>query len=334
MLYKLGKQGEHFDSVEPMAFKGLPKEKHLENLLAQNLFDVLFEGNDLLPIRQERAWQPEADIYALDRNGNVVVFELKKDEAGKGALHQALRYCEKVAHASFEDLQRWFREYRKDPTLELQTEHQISFNLEHALERSAFNTDQHLVIVGSASDKALARNVDYWRSKGITIGLIPYRVYEIGGEHYFEFFSLPYDQHSNPAHTKGVIFDTNRSYNKNSIWYMCEGDRVAAFGDIKGIVHSMKRGDIAFLYHVGYGIVAAGRVKSGVKEDTAADALYCDLEWLTNKPERNKPLSAMPASQIKEVMGFNFWWAKTMKPPFLDKTESAQLVDALQQVLK
>ncbi|MGH8559600.1 MAG: hypothetical protein ACRESZ_19540 [Methylococcales bacterium] len=95
-----------------------------------------------------------------------------------------------------------------------------------------------------------------------------------------------YDQHSNPDQTKGVIFDTNLSYDANSIWYMCDDNRVAAFGSIKGIVHSFNNGDIAFLYHKGQGIVAAGKVKSHVKEDKDWDALYRDLDWLTSKPKK------------------------------------------------
>jgi hypothetical protein len=205
--------------------------------------------------------------------------------------------------------------------------------LEHPLDRSAFNRKQNLVIVGSAGDDELIRNVNYWKLKGISLDFIPYRVYKIGGEQYFEFFSLPYDQHSNPALAKGVIFDTNLSYNEDSIWYMCEGARVAAFGDIKGIVHSFNRGDIVFLYHKGHGIVAAGQVKSEVKEDVGADAMYCDLKWLTSRPARGKPLRAMPVFQIKHVTGRNFYWAKTMKPPFLNKEDAAHLLGKLKGLL-
>ena len=30
--------------------------------------------------------------------------------------------------------------------------------------------------------------VDYWKSKGILIDFIPYRIYEIGETYYFDFF--------------------------------------------------------------------------------------------------------------------------------------------------
>ena len=189
------------------------------------------------------------------------------------------------------------------------------------------------MIVGGAGDAELVRNVDYWKRRGLSVSFIPYRVYEIKGELLFEFFSLPYDQHSNPAKAKGVIFDTNRSWDANGIWYMCEGNRVAAFGSIKGIVHSFSKGDIAFLYHKGYGIVAAGEIRGEVREDRTADALFRDVKWLTTKPEKENPLRALSAAEIRNSMGFNFWWAKTMKPPFLNKDECALLLAALKAKL-
>jgi len=333
MLYKLSKSANAFDAIDPQPFFGLPLEKELEDLLAQNLWDVLFEGSPLMPIFQERSWQPEADIYALNAEGDVVIFELKRANVGGGAVHQALHYCEKAGRFSYENLENMLHAYRKGQAVNLQEEHKLSFDLEHPLDRSAFNKKQHLIIVGSAGDAELVRNVDYWKSKGISIDFIPYRVYRIAGDYYFEFFSLPYDHHSNPGEAKGVLFDTNLSYNEDGIWYMCDGSRVAAFGGIKGIVHSLNKGDTVFLYHKGTGIVAAGEVKGGVKEDKEWDALYRDLKWLSPKPKKGELVTALSAAQIKQVMGFNFWWAKTMKPPFLNKEEVTKLLVALKAAL-
>jgi hypothetical protein len=338
MLYRLSKTGSNFDAIDPLPFEGLPKEKDLENLLAQNLWDVLFEGSQLMPIRQERAWQPEADIYALNEQGDLVVFELKRSDVDGGAVHQALRYCEKARKYGYEKLEGMLRKYINDDKVDLQQDHQVAFNLEHQLDRSAFNRKQHLIIVGSAGDDELISNIEYWRSQGISINFTPYRVYELKGEYYFEFFSFPYDQHSNPAQKKGVIFDTNFSYDPENIWYMCEMGRVAAFGDIKGIVHSFNKGDIVFLYHKGQGIVAAGEVKGDVKEDVIQDALYRDLKWLTSipkKPKVGEPVfNALSAAEIKKTMGFNFWWAKTMKAPFLNMQQSEKLLKKLKDSLK
>jgi hypothetical protein len=47
VLYKLGRSAKTFDSIDPLPFSGLPLEKELEDLLAQNLWDVLFESSQL-----------------------------------------------------------------------------------------------------------------------------------------------------------------------------------------------------------------------------------------------------------------------------------------------
>jgi hypothetical protein len=41
----------------------------------------------------------------------------------------------------------------------------------------------------------------------------------------------------------------------------------------------------------------------------------------------------MPVSQIKKVTGRNFWWAKTLKYPYLDREESNNLLEELKKVL-
>src|SRR5690554_979540 len=92
MLYKLEKD----NTIEPLSFVDFSDqnklEKDLENLLAENLFSKLFENTPLLTIFQERPRQGEADIYALNKFGDLVVFELKRSKAGSGSIDQLFRY--------------------------------------------------------------------------------------------------------------------------------------------------------------------------------------------------------------------------------------------------
>jgi len=61
--------------------------------------------------------------------------------------------------------------------------------------------------------------------------------------------------------------------------------------------------------------------------------MFCELKWLTPKPMKDKPLKVMSVPQIKQTTGRNFYWAKTMKPPFLNKEEAAHLLGKLKTVL-
>ena len=86
---------------------------------------------------------------------------------------------------------------------------------------------------------------------------------------------------------KGVLFDTNRSWDENSIWYMVENSRVAAFGKAKRFVNYVKPGDIIF-YSDSWmgGLVAAARVKGDIKDSPEDDASYRNVDFLTPYPKR------------------------------------------------
>ena len=137
MLYKLGSTDGKFDSLEPIAFKDFSSfansEKVLENLIANNL-DLLFEEDGLMPIFQERSFQPEADILALDKKGELIIFELKREDAGEDAVHQALRYAQDVGQWSYKTLQSKYRTYKGKEDADLLKEHKNAFELEHKLD--------------------------------------------------------------------------------------------------------------------------------------------------------------------------------------------------------
>ena len=155
------------------------------------------------------------------------------------------------------------------------------------------NRKQRLIIIGSAADDGLIDAVDYWKKQKILIDFLPYRIYELNGETYFEFFALPYDQHRNPNSAKRVIFDTNRRWNEESIWDMMENGRVAAFGEAKKWVECVNQGDIVFFSHRWTGIVAAGRVKKGKIIAPDEETLYRDVEFITPVPTRDEEIVAM-----------------------------------------
>lgn len=98
MLYRLNTSDGKYDRLDPLPFKDFAhfgkREKELEHLIAGSILDVLFENASLMPIFQERQYQGEADIYALNEQGDLVIFELKRGTAGDGAVHQALRYAQ------------------------------------------------------------------------------------------------------------------------------------------------------------------------------------------------------------------------------------------------
>jgi len=335
MLYKLSQQPEL--RIEPVAFKDFSHfghlEKQLEDLIAGNILDVLFEESGLMPIFQQRSYQAEADIYALNEHGELFIFELKRAAAGVDAVQQLLRYAQDAGRWSFAQLQAKYQSYNQQQTCLLQA-HQEAFQLEHPLDTRQFNRQQKLLVIGSAADDNLLASVEYWQRQGVAIEFLPYRVYEIGAEQYFEFFALPYDRHTNPQLAKGVLFDTNRSWDEQAIWYMFENQRVAAFGDAKNCITALHPGDLVFFSHRQLGVVGAAKVRKGNVKAVGNEELYRDVEFITPVPQQGKLIAAMPFSWVTEVTGKSFFWACTIKVPYLSKHEADQLLAELQTYLQ
>lgn len=193
MLYKLGRTHDEFDSITPQPYTGLPLDKKLEDLLAENLWDVLWDGKEWMPISQERAWKSESDVYALNKQGDLAIFELIGGT--RPTFDYFLFHCQKAARMDFGRLQDMFQQYHESQPVDLQEAHRSAFGLEHPLDRSVFNQRQHLVVAGSATDEDLIRSADYWQSQGLLMNFIPYRLYRISGDFYFEFSSLPPTYH-------------------------------------------------------------------------------------------------------------------------------------------
>ena len=338
MLYKLTTTSNSFDRLKPVGFKDFSdfdkREKDLENLIAENILEVLFEDAPLMPVFQERPMQKEADIYALDKSGNLIIFELKRSSAGVDAVIQALSYAQDAGQWSYTKLQDKYRQYSNSES-ELVFAHQEAFFLEAPLNSKEINKQQKIIIIGSAADESLISAVDYWRKQNFLIEFLPYRVYELAREYFFEFFALPYDKHHNPAKVKGVLFDTCRNHDENALWDMMENQRVAAFGNAKRFVHYVYPNDIVFFSHVGEGIVAAAKVRPGPVLSLEPETRYRNVEFLTPVPLNGEEIRAMPFSTVSEITGHdNFYWASTIKRPYLSAEEAENLVDELRQYLE
>ncbi|HEX2950931.1 MAG TPA: hypothetical protein VHV83_15415 [Armatimonadota bacterium] len=337
MLYKLTIAEIGSKDLEPVPFLDFANigklEKDLEELLADHLLGVLFEDAALMPISQERPMQAEADIYALNREGDLIIFELKRGVTGSDAMLQALRYAQVAGQWTYNTLEAKYQNYSGNSSSSLAEAHREAFNIERPLLPSDFNKTQHILVVGNAANDALINAVDYWKQQGLSVDFLPYRLYQINDQHYFEFFALPYDKHYNPSAVKGVLFDTNCCYDEESIWEMMEKKRVAAYGSVKYFVDHLNQKDIVFFSHKYCGIVAAAEVIGPAKDD-GPDEKYRDVRFLTRIPNRSAGVqSYMPFSQVASITGKSFFWARTIKVPYLSRDEAVHLLDELKKVL-
>src|SRR6266568_4987211 len=83
-----------FREYEPTPFQVKHEEAVLERWLEQNPDGILEDGKLLMIGRQTTTnLDSRIDLLALDRDGNVVVVELKRDQTPRDTLAQALEYA-------------------------------------------------------------------------------------------------------------------------------------------------------------------------------------------------------------------------------------------------
>ena len=112
MLYKIVDGKLELMGFDDFADMG-KKEKDLENLLADNLEKLFLEDNQLMAVFQERSRQAEADLWALDRFGNLVLFELKRGMVGNDTTLQIMRYAQTHGMKSYAELNDNYCKYQK-----------------------------------------------------------------------------------------------------------------------------------------------------------------------------------------------------------------------------
>lgn len=246
MLYKYANNTlEKIGYYSYSDFQG--KEKDLENLLAENLNDLYMEDAQLMPIFQERQLQAEPDLLALDKEGNLVIFELKRDEVAGDTTIQVMRYTQNYGQKSYLELNNLYHTYKSKSVdsdnvlLELKDAHKEAFGLYKVLDESEFNKKQKMVIVGNSLDISLIKAVEYWKNKKLDIDFLPYRFYKINEEIYFEFFAKPYDYHLNVFDKKGIMFDTCSTYIKGAVWEMFCNKKISAYNNASKFVKSFNK---------------------------------------------------------------------------------------------
>lgn len=141
-----------------------------------------------------------------------------------------------------------------------------------------------------------------------------------------------------PAETpmKGIMFDTNKSYSDTATFDMLTSERISAYDGAGKYIESFNNGDIVFYYVKGRGIVAAGEICS--------ETNVCDYYGSVEKykmvrmispvyiPKTETELMSISPSDIKRLLNRNFYWASTIKTPFLDRDQCECLISELKKL--
>ena len=334
MLYKLVK--DRIESSARMEIKtpdevGL-SEENIENFLKSRLNEIVSE-DQLMLIGQERRFQEEADLLALDKDGTLYIFELKKWESESENLLQVMRYGQIFGRYTYEQLEDLVKRQQK---LEgcLKEKHKEYFDLDKELADLDFNKDQVFVLVTNGMDKDTISAVNYWSQKGVKIECSPYRIYEIAEEPYIQFDTYnPDDEVLPEENTRIFIVNTNKTYMPKAWKDMigdCKKGKASAYYDRKWSICKISRGSRVYLYHTGVGVIAKGDTTADYQSAAYAgdkDAEFfvpLKFNWALLEDKWNE--KAPKAWQINQQLDSGYRFRQTV---FAITREMADAIDAI-----
>ncbi|MFP4532294.1 MAG: endonuclease NucS domain-containing protein [Desulfobacterales bacterium] len=170
-----------FSEYVQTPFQAAHEEAILEDWLESNPDGIIEDGSILIIGRQVVTnFGGFIDLLGLDREGNLVVIELKRDRTPRDTLAQALEYTSFIEKLDTGQLEEILQSYMSDPSLSLAEYHHEYFQL-RADEAAAFNKDQRIVIVGQRVTTEIRQMASFLRSKGIRVTCIEFTFFQVEG---------------------------------------------------------------------------------------------------------------------------------------------------------
>ena len=176
-VFSVGHNGE-FTEYEQVPFKADHGESVLEDWLEVNHNGILEEGRVMIIGRQVQTdLGGSIDLLGFDREGNVVVVELKRDRTPRDVVAQALAYAAYAERLDVDALAGILREYHDDESLDLAEHHRWYFGVDQA-EAVAFNKDQRIVIIGQQVSPEIRQTALFLGSKGIQVTCVEFTFFQ------------------------------------------------------------------------------------------------------------------------------------------------------------
>ena len=174
------------DNMKRVPESELDTEANLEQRLVRTDGAQIGEVKVLYVARQESPGEGGIfDILGVDKRGNTVIVELKRDRAPRDIVAQALEYASEIRNVEYDYLDERYRGFLREeqgyadpaemPTL--RDAHAEYFDLDETLSEREFNDEQRLVVVGTDFQDVSLNMADFLRDHGIDVVAVEYSTY-------------------------------------------------------------------------------------------------------------------------------------------------------------
>lgn len=162
-----------------IGFSPLKSESKLEDMLATDL-EMIAPGLMLIGRQISTSFGKFIDILAMERDGSLVIIELKRDKTPREVVAQALDYASWVESLSYERLAEIYSEKHNGENFE------VGFDAAFgASPPESVNESHRMVIVATELDSSTERILNYLNSNyGVPINVVFFRYFKDKGNEY------------------------------------------------------------------------------------------------------------------------------------------------------
>jgi len=152
-------------------------EQWLEEIIEKNPKGILEDENVFIIGRQVRTNLGSViDLLGIDKNGSLVVVELKRDKTPRETVAQILEYASYLEDLSYYNLEDIFIDYTGDEDINLTDYHRDYFKLNES-EGVAYNKNQKLVIIAQEITKEVKQTAVYLRKMGLDFYCVEFKYF-------------------------------------------------------------------------------------------------------------------------------------------------------------
>lgn len=323
MIFAISKDKDSSD-LTPVATDWAPKELELERFVLPNassdapiLNETIF-GEPLLLVSNQVTTRNKkrADILALDRQGNGVIVELKRDRGSLGVETQALQYLADFSSYQGMDFIDHFSKYNSSLKDDI-----LGF-IGDAEPLEELNRRSRIILMARGFDPSIFSMGKWLSDNGVAFRCVAYTPVEIHGDRFLSF-SLAFDQSNRAIYPLSFqthvrepeVYWHNIGEPKDFWWsYLTSHNKISAnYGNRPGdqgeqLLKSFIRGDQIVAYAGGHGAVGWGTIKNpqsytllnpGDKEDLLNGHYLhrLDIQWRATADTLS---NAIPSAEIRE----------------------------------
>jgi hypothetical protein len=183
--------------------QGRLEKEDLENWIAS---EPQILGEDIAIIgRQVSTKSGPLDILGIDKSGNIVIIELKRDKLPREALAQAIDYASDISQWSLDKLSEVVMKYTENSLEDFITEAFEDINIENI----TINQAQRILLIGFAIEDSLERMVSWLSDNyGVNVNALVfhYSKTQKGGEIITRTFLIPEEVEKERGKRKKITF--------------------------------------------------------------------------------------------------------------------------------